>query len=156
MKDLYSLNLSDRVKKQKNPFTGEVVDSPLDFGFDVSEKKDLSSYFKSIGADLVDADGFRRANLNGINIGFRDYGGLDRQGELLAIAFEYDEVNESVANLLFTILSNFNLVVRSGVNDVAHAKSMLPELALIRWKNIKKVNSAKDLLRWLEDQPEYY
>ncbi len=157
MKDLYSLNLSENTREQTNPFTGESIDVPLDYGLSVEEKRELRDYFRSLGGNTVDENGFRHIRLaENDNIRFRDYGLLEDEKALSAIAFEYENINYAVAEILFYVISKFNVVIRSGPDSIAHAKEIFPKLAEKRWENIEKMESPEDVLDWLNKQPGYF
>ncbi len=148
--ELYSLNLSDRVREMQNPFTGEIIHAPLDDGFTKQEQLKIERRMIELGDNQVDDDGFRAINLSsGQTVRFRDFG-FPGIHPLTAIAVEYEGVDAELCELLFALIDEAFGSVRVGVSHVAVPNDRSLKVAQQRWSLVSMVKDSSSLRSWLE------
>lgn len=153
----HTCNLGNAVRKGTNPFTGELVEFPIDDGLSDSERmavQRLLSKFHAIGPD---PDGYYRiifSDETSINVGA---GALDGTSPCIGIALEIEgPANSDVVRFARRLALEGNMAVGSAIDpDIVAlvARSEDPRIRE-RWPEAPILTNDDDFIKWVTEQLE--
>jgi hypothetical protein len=149
---LHTANHGTARRTGVNPFTGAVVEFPIDHGLTAAERAAVRSVLSSYGASDADADGFRYIVLpDETKIGV-DAGHVDREGVCPGVVVECNSTSADAAAFVFELASKGNMTVGSSVDPavVAAVSSEQSERVKSRWPDVPVLRSPEDLLIWVK------
>ncbi|WP_444885733.1 hypothetical protein [Microbulbifer sp. PSTR4-B] len=155
--DLYTINLTTKTRKMVNPFTEEISYAPVDNPITASAKSNLKQFLLELGATSEEEDTYVYVPLESgtmLRLGMLNF--LENES-LVGIAFEYDDLDISLAKALFQICSAGELVIRSGTDEepVAVVAELANPSLQSRWLKLEKIGRAEDLLTWMQSNLEW-
>ncbi|WP_444956994.1 hypothetical protein [Microbulbifer sp. ZKSA002] len=154
--DLYTINLTTNTRKMVNPFTEEVSYASVDDPISASAKSNLKQLLLELGATSEEEDTYVYVPLESnatLRLGILNF--LENES-LVGIAFEYDDLDISLAKALFQICRAGELVIRSGTDEepVAVVAELANPSLQSRWLKLEKIGRAEELLAWMQTNLE--
>ncbi|WP_445359094.1 hypothetical protein [Microbulbifer sp. ANSA005] len=153
--DLYTINLTTKTRKMVNPFTEEVSYASVDNPITASAKSNLKQLLLELGA-TSEEDTYVYVPLeSGTTLRLGIFNFLENES-LVGIAFEYDDLDISLAKALFQICRTGELIIRSGTDEepVAVVAELANPSLQSRWLKLEKIRRAEDLLTWMQSNLE--
>jgi hypothetical protein len=153
MLDMHTCNLGDQTTETINPFTGDVIVIPIDFGLTSKERMSVRDFLAESGASAPDPDDYCRVMLprgNSVNV---DVGTLYTDVPCRGFAAEYSVLAPEVASFLYELARRGNMTIGSSSDPklVALTSREQPEGVKARWPQAGYVESPTELEAWLRE-----
>lgn len=151
---LHTCNLGTQVRKGKNPFTGEVVEFPIDPGLTSAERSAVRALLKEAGASEPDPDNYRRVTFKDKSTVNVAAGALDRKEPCVAFAVECSALTLKVVSLIHDLACKGNMSIGSTVDPAVVALPLADQAKKVskRWPGASVVESPSQLEFWLRQQ----
>ncbi len=152
---MHTCNLGDQSGKATNPFTGETIEFPMDYGLTREEIDAIQDIFDENGVDGPDPDGegYVMRRIQSESLRFLCYD-LDAAEPIAEIAVEVivKDLPDQVLTLILDVARAGNLALTSSVGDSVRipGKKLSAEVKK-RWPDAQSLSSISELRQWLQD-----
>jgi hypothetical protein len=149
---LHTCNLGTAVRTGRNPFTGQLVEFPIDDGLTPAEKAAVIKLLTEVRATPADEEGWRTVFLRDgskINVSLGVL--FESDHPCVGCKVEFDPYSSIAVSFIFTLAQIGNMSVGSSIdpNVVALVRPLPTERVAKRWPNATITTNPEQLEAWL-------